>query len=131
MIDRRDRRSEALVLDPGVLREEPVCEFQSELAVERHGGVTVQPWRDRFLAAVATELHAVPDARSLPDASQPQAVVHLQKSRAASFDDLAEAWRLLEPGGPLLLTGPNTLGIVSAVKRLARQLGQEGVVVAN
>lgn len=119
------------MLDPGVLREETVCEFQSELAVERHGGVTVQPWRDRFLAAEAAELHAVADARALPDASQLQAVVHLQKSRAASFDDLAEAWRLLVPGGPLLLAGPNTLGIVSAVKRLARQLGQEGVVVAN
>lgn len=119
------------MLDPGVLRPGPVCELQSDLAVAAQGGVTVQPWRDRFRAAEEAGLVAVADARTLPAASWPQAVVHLQKSRAASFDDLAQAWRILEPGGPLVLSGPNTLGIVSAVKRLASQLDQEGVVVAN
>ncbi|HKK50366.1 MAG TPA: methyltransferase [Myxococcota bacterium] len=131
MAGRRDRRPEALVLDPGVLHEGPVCELQSDLAVEAHGGVSVQPWRDRYRAAEAFDLEVVADARVLPDASQRQAVVHLQKSRAATFDDLAQAWRILEPGGALVLVGPNTLGIVSAVKRLADQLGQEGIVVAN
>ena len=128
---RRDRRPEALVLDPGVLREGPVCEFQSDLGVEAHGGTVVQPWRDAFRAAEVAELPVVADARELSDACIAQAVVHLQKSRAATFDDLAQAWRMLEPGGQLLLAGSNTLGIVSAVKRLAGQLDQPGIVVAN
>ena len=129
--NRRDRRPEALVLDPGVLREGPVCEFQSDLGVEAQGGTVVQPWRDAFRAAEAAELHVVADARELADAAFSQAVVHLQKSRAATFDDLAQAWRILEPGGQLLLAGSNSLGIVSAVKRLAAQLGQAGIVTAN
>lgn len=129
--NRRDRRPEALALDPGVLREGPVCEFQSDLAVEAVGGSVVQPWRDAYRAAEASDLHAVASARELPNSAFPQAIVHLQKSRAASFDDLAQAWRVLEPGGQLLFAGTNSLGIVSAVKRLATQLDQSGIVISN
>jgi len=128
---RRDRRPEALILDPGVLRDGELCEFQSELGVEHCGGTVVQPWRDRFLAAQAAELHVLSDPRELPDAQFPQVAVHLQKSRAATFEDLRQAWRVLEPGGQLLLAGSNSLGVVSAVKRLAAQLAQSGIVVAN
>lgn len=131
MSGRRDRRPEALPLDAGVLREGAVCEFQSELAVEACGGTVVMPWRDRFRAAETAELNVVSEARDLADASFDQAVVHLQKSRAATFDDLAQAWRLLRPEGQLLFTGTNTLGVVSAVKRLAGQLEQPGIVVVN
>lgn len=128
---RRERRPEALVLDPGVLREGPVCEFGSDLAVEARGGTFVTPWRDRFRAAEVAELNVVPHARDLPAASFSQVIVHLQKSRAATFEDLAEAWRILSPGGQLLFTGTNSLGIVSAVKRLASQLDQTGIIVCN
>jgi 16S rRNA (guanine1207-N2)-methyltransferase len=128
---RRARRSESLVLDPDVLRPGPVCEFQSSLAVEAQGGVAIQPWRDLHLADEKAGIAVHADARGLESASFAQAIVHLQKSRAATFDDLAEAWRILTPGGELLFAGPNTLGVVSAVKRLAEQLGQPGVVVAN
>jgi 16S rRNA (guanine1207-N2)-methyltransferase len=128
---RRDRRPESLALDPDVLREGPVCEFQSDVAVAQRGGTSVQPWRDRFRAAQAEGLHVVDDARALREASYPQVLVHLQKSRAATADDLAQAWRVCEPGGQLLLAGPNRLGITSAVKKLASQLEQEGIVVAN
>lgn len=128
---RRDRRPEALILDPGVLRAGELCEFQSDLGVELCGGTVVQPWRDRFLAAQAAELQVVSDASELPDARFSQVAVHLQKSRAATFEDLRQAWRVLEPGGQLLLAGSNALGIVSAVKRLAGQLDQTGIVVAN
>ncbi|MAG33226.1 MAG: hypothetical protein CL908_20295 [Deltaproteobacteria bacterium] len=130
-MSRRDRRPESLPLDPGVLRDERVCEFQSQLAVEAHGGSVVQPWRDRFQAAETAELHVVRDANELADASFGQVVVHLQKSRAATFDDLTQAWRLLRDGGQLLFTGTNTLGVVSAVKRLASQLDEPGIIVAN
>jgi len=128
---RRDRRPEALPLDPGVLREGGVCEFQSDLAVIAQGGTVVQPWRDRFLAAKANELHVVDSARELADESFTQAVVHLQKSRAATFSDLREAWRILQPQGQLLFAGTNALGVVSAVKRLATQLDQTPIIVSN
>ena len=131
MSPRKARRSEALVLDPGVLRPGPVCEFQSSLAVAAQGGVAVQPWRDLFLADQAAGLAVHSNAREIASASFAQTIVHLQKSRAATFDDLTEAWRILAPGGELLLTGSNTLGVSSAVKRLSEALDQSGVVVAN
>lgn len=131
MSTRRERRPEALPLDEGVLREGPVCEFQSFHSVEAQGGVIVQPWRDAYRAAERAEFEVVSNAREIPDASYAQAVVHLQKSRAATFDDLRHAWRILQPGGQLLFTGTNTLGVTSAVKRLAQQLDQAGIIVAN
>jgi len=131
METRRDRRPEALVLDRGVLREGPVCEFQSDLAVEAAGGTVVHPWRDAFRRSEAAELHVVADARELPDAHYAQVIVHVQRGRPATFDDLAQAWRILESGGQFLIAGSNSLGIVSAVKRLAEQLDQKGIVVAN
>lgn len=131
MSPRRLRRSESLVLDPDVLRPGPVVEFGASLAVAAQGGIAVQPWRDLHQADRAAGLEVVTSGQALEGTSRPQAVVHLQKSRAATFDDLAEAWRILAPGGELLFAGPNTLGIVSAVKRLGTDLGQTGVVVAN
>jgi 16S rRNA (guanine1207-N2)-methyltransferase len=73
----------------------------------------------------------VKSGAELPDAHFGQAIVHLQKSRAASFEDLAQAWRALSMGGQLLLAGTNALGVVSAVKKLAEQLDQTPIVVAN
>lgn len=131
MSPRKLRRSESLVLDPDVLRPGPVCEFQSSQAVEAQSGIAIQPWRDVFLADQAAGISVASHAREVASASFAQAIVHLQKSRAATFDDLAEAWRILAPDGELLFAGPNTLGVVSAVKKLAEQLEQPGVVVAN
>ena len=131
MSPRKLRRSESLVLDPDVLRPGPVCEFQSSQAVRAQGGVAIQPWRDVFLADQAAGISVSSHAREIESASYAQAIVHLQKSRAATFDDLCEAWRILVPNGELLFAGPNTLGVVSAVKTLAEQLGQPGVVVSN
>ena len=131
MTSRRDRRPEALPLDPGVLREGPVCEFQSDLAVAAQGGIVVQPWRDRYLAAEAEDLQVLCSAREVADESFDQVVVHLQKSRTATFSDLKEAWRVLRPDGQLLFVGTNSLGVVSAVKKLAAQLEQTPIVVAN
>ncbi len=127
----RDRRPEALVLDPGVLREGSVCELGGQFAVEARGGVVVTPWRDRFRAAQAAELEVSDRADTLPDGAFTQVVVHLQKSRAATWSDLVEAWRLLAPEGQLLLCGTNALGVTSAVKRLASELAQDPIVVTN
>lgn len=130
-MSRRDRRPEALVLDEGVLRDGPVCEIGGSLAVEAKGGVVVTPWRDRFRTAEAAELEAVSDASEVADAGYAQVVVHLQKSLAATAHDLAEAWRILAPGGQLLFAGTNAVGVTSAVKRLAKELGQSPIVTTN
>lgn len=144
MADRRPKTP--LVLDTGVLQEEPVCEMQAFDAVAEVGGVAILPWRHDFLRAEAdaftpfddtappkagTDRQAMPESIGLPDASFSQCVVHLQKSRAGTWLDLAEAWRLLEPGGRLLLEGSNPLGIVSAVKRLGEELGQTPRILTN
>lgn len=130
-MSRRDRRPEALVLDEGVLREGTACEIGGTLAVEACGGVVVTPWRDRYRAAELAELPVMADPREVPDASHPQVVVHLQKGRAATAADLAQAWRILAPGGQLLFLGTNALGVTSAVKRLAAELDQSPIVVTN
>lgn len=129
--NRRNRNPETLPLDPDVLREGTICEFQADFAVLAQGGTVVQPWRDRYLAAEAADLHVVSSGREVADASFGQVLVHLQKSRSATFSDLQHAWRILKPDGQLLLAGTNSLGVVSAVKRLASQLEQTPIVVAN
>lgn len=127
----RERRPEALILDEGVLREGPVCEIGGDLAVEAIGGCVVTPWRDRFRVNEVAEHSVVSHAREVADASFTQVIVHLQKSRAATFCDLENAWRILAPGGQLLLSGSNSLGVTSAVKRLASELDQSPIVVTN
>ncbi|MFP6639214.1 MAG: methyltransferase, partial [Myxococcota bacterium] len=123
--------ADELVLDQGVLDERPICEFQAMRAVRHAGGVAVLPWRADWLEARARDLRAVAAADELLDARFSQCLVHLQKSRAATWLDLAQAWARLEPGGRLLLCGGNDLGVTSAVKRLARELEQTPRILAN
>ncbi len=130
-MSRRERNPEALVLDEGVLREGTVCEIGGALAVEACGGLVVTPWRDRYRAAEIAELEVAASTEGVGDESYPQVIVHLQKSRAATAIDLAEAWRILAPGGQLLFAGTNGVGVTSAVKRLAKQLDQSPIVVTN
>ena len=124
-------RNDPLELHPGVLSDEPLCEFGGFGAVERLGGRAVLPWRGAWLSAREAGIEAPSEATEIEDGRFGQCLVHLQKGRAANEYDLAEAWRLLAPGGRLLLVGPNALGIVSAVKRLARVLDQPARIVAN
>lgn len=120
-----------LVHDEGVLEEGPVCEFQGMQAVRHVGGVAVLPWRADWLEARARDLRSFSADEELLDARFSQCLVHLQKSRAATWLDLAHAWARLEPGGRLLFCGGNDLGVTSAVKRLARELGQTPRILAN
>jgi 16S rRNA (guanine1207-N2)-methyltransferase len=76
-------------------------------------------------------MSVVADAAELSERLYPQAVVHLQKSRDATWSALAQAWSRLEPGGHLLLCGGNELGVKSAVRRLEEELGQRAAIVAN
>jgi 16S rRNA (guanine1207-N2)-methyltransferase len=123
--------ADELIFDPGVLKDEALCEFQGYGAAERHGGVAILPWRAAWLEATAAGVAALGSAPSRDEGSFRQGLVHLQKSRAATWRDLGHAWQLIEPGGRLLVCGGNELGIRSAVKRLNRELGQEARVLAN
>lgn len=122
--------AEALA-DAGVLGPQACLEFAGSDAVRLRGGVAVLPWRDRYLAAIAAGLAAQPSPEGLPAGAFPQAVVHLQKGRAATTVDLAHAWSLLPQGGHLLMCGDNDLGIISFAKRVGEELGQPGEVLAN
>jgi 16S rRNA (guanine1207-N2)-methyltransferase len=121
-----------LVADPGVLASTPTGEWGGFGAVQRVGGAAVLPWRRDWLDARRAGVEAHADARTLDTGRRfAQCLVHLQKSRDATWNDLVAAWARLEPGGRLLLCGGNALGVASAVKRLARDLEQPGRVLAN
>ena len=123
--------NQQLAADPGVLEPEPVCEFQGYESARNEGSVAVLPWRSESQAASALGIRTVRSAAELGDERFGQCLVHLQKSRAATWSDLAAAWHLLKPGSRLLLCGGNSLGITSAVKRLAKELGQQPQVLTN
>ncbi|MCH2186430.1 methyltransferase, partial [Myxococcota bacterium] len=129
MVNRHDPTD--LISDPGVLQSDPLLEWGGWRGVEQREGVCILPWRADWLSAQARKLEAFPDVHALGPAQFRQTLVHLQKSRDATWNDLRGAWGRLEPGGRLLLCGGNDLGIVSAVKRLARELDQVPQVLSN
>ncbi|MDG2049711.1 MAG: methyltransferase [Myxococcota bacterium] len=129
MADRHDPTE--LIADPGVLEASPLLELGGWRGVEQREGVCILPWRADWLSARARKLEAYPDAESLGPEPFNQALVHLQKSRDATWNDLRTAWQRLETGGRLLFCGGNDLGIVSAVKRLARELDQAPQILSN
>jgi 16S rRNA (guanine1207-N2)-methyltransferase len=120
-----------LVTDPGVLEPRPTLEVFGSVAVAAVGGVAILPHRGRWLAARGGGI----EARGWfdPNAGGPfdQAVVHLQKGRAATEQAVVEAWGRLEPGGRLLLAGGNDLGVKSAVKRFSAAFGEDPEILAN
>ena len=84
--------AEELVLDEGVLEDARVCEFQGMQAVRRCGGLSVLSWRADWHKAEAYELRSVSSGSQLQDARFAQCLVHLQKSRPATWQDLGHAW---------------------------------------
>ena len=123
--------SSALLLDSGILTDDPVLELYGWKAVEARGGLAVLPWRDDWLEALGAGVEAVGLAGRVAEGAFSQAVVHLQKGRAATQEGLSTAWKNLGLGGRLLLVGGNELGIKSAVKRLGQELGQGGDLLVN
>lgn len=117
--------------DPGVLDPASTLEVFGFAANGTTGGISVLPLRTDWLRAREARLGAVSNWTDVPDLRFPQAVVHLQKSRAATWHALGEAWARLEPGGRLLLVGGNDLGVKSAVKRLSGELDQPAELLAN
>jgi len=111
--------------------DDPVLEFYGWKAVEPRGGLAVLPRRDDWLEALAAGVEAVGLPDRVAEGTFSQAVIHLQKGRAATQEGLATAWKNLAPGGRLLLVGGNELGIKSAVKRLAVELDQEETLLMN
>ena len=117
-------------LDAGVIVAEPLVEWNGWQAVRRHGGVAILPWRGDHLAATAEKIINRSDGK-VPEGSFSQALVRIQKGREATWQTLHDAWRALIPGGRLLVTGSNELGIITWVKRLAAVLQQPVEVLAN
>lgn len=131
-MSRRKRASSSeLITDPGVLYSTPTLEVFDDRAVTAVGGTAVLPHRGRWLRAVQQGLDSVGWFGDVSNRRFTQAVVHLQKGKAATEAALAEVWRRLEPGGRLLLVGGNELGVRSAVKRLSTVLGAPAEIVAN
>ena len=120
-----------ILLDSGVLSDDPVLELYGWKGVEARGGLAVLPRRDQWLQAMGAGVEAVGLPDRVAEGVFSQAVVHLQKGRAATQEGLSTAWKNLAPGGRLLLVGGNELGIKSAVKRLAQELGQEETLLVN
>ncbi len=123
--------ADELIFDEGVLAPEPLVEFQGDHGAAHTGGLAILPWRGPWLEAEASGTRAVAAAPDPSEAQFGQALVHVQKSRAATWRDLGAAWELLETGGRLLVCGGNDLGITSVVKRLAEQLGQPARILSN
>lgn len=120
-----------LLGDPGVLAPTPTLEFGGFGAAGATEGEAVLPWRADWLTAEHHAVRAHAAATGIGERRFGQCVVHLQKSRDATWSDLGRAWDHLEPGGRLLFVGGNALGVVSAVKRLAGELGQPIRVLTN
>ncbi len=120
-----------LLGDPGVLKSTPTLEIFGHKAVGAVGGVAILPNRGAYLIARRSKLAARGWFDDSTQGPYHQAVVHLQKGRAATEEGLFEAWSRLSPGGRLLLAGGNELGVKSAVKRLAGELNQPAEIVAN
>jgi 16S rRNA (guanine1207-N2)-methyltransferase len=120
-----------LLSDPGVLDHVPTLEVFGFAAVTTTGGAPVLPLRTEWLQAREDRIEAVSNWADVSAGRWAQAVVHLQKGRAATWQGLSEAWRRLDPGGRLLLVGANELGVKSAVKRLSGELDQPPQILAN
>jgi len=127
----RKRNPADLLEDDGVLGKAPLLEIFHWRAVAARGGLAVLPLRSEWLDALAEGVEAVSLPEKIGDISFAQAVVHLQKGRAATAEGLHAAWNALLPGGRLFLPGSNELGIKTAVKNLARDLGQNPEILAN
>ena len=121
----------SLVGDPGVLESTPTLEVFGHRAVTAGDGIAIVPNRGEFLTARESRLTARGWFDDTTRGPYEQAVVHLQKGRAATEEGIYEAWSRLSPGGRILLAGGNDLGIKSAVKRLSGELDQPAEILAN
>lgn len=121
-----------LLADPGVLIDRPCAEWGGTTAVERVGGWAILPLKGDCQRARG-RVDAAPDPSAVEGGlgELAQAVVHVHKSRAGTWADLAAAWSTLASGGRLIVVGPNELGIATTAKRLGKELGQQPEVVAN
>jgi 16S rRNA (guanine1207-N2)-methyltransferase len=131
MLRRSRSRPNELLTDEEVLDPVPTLEVFGSAGVTAVGGEAILPHRGEWLRARERGLFPRGWFDDQRQTCFHQAVVHLQKGRAATEDGLARAWSRLEGGGRLLLAGGNELGIKSAVKRLATTLNAPADILAN
>lgn len=114
-----------LLHDEGVLLPSPVLELFDWDVVRSLGGLAVLPLKGEWLRATAAGVEAVSLSEKIRGERFSQAIVHLQKGKAATAEGVSAAWNALENGGRLLLVGSNDLGIKSAIRKLGTMLRQE------
>ncbi len=131
MSRRPSSRPFELLTDEGVLDPAPTLEVFGSAGVSKVGGEAILPHRGEWLRARENGLSATGWFGDEPQSRFSQAVVHLQKGRAATQEGLARAWSRLDAGGRLLLAGGNDLGIKSAVKRLSTVFDEPAEIVTN
>lgn len=108
----------------------PVLEFQGWRTAARTQGLAILPWRGVMLEAQAAGVRTAPSADAAGD-GWACALVEVQKGRAATETDLAQAWRRLRVGGHLYLLGANDLGVVTYGRRFGRAVDQEAEKIAT
>ncbi len=126
----RADRYEDLILDPEVLRPEPIFEVGGYSAVSEVGGQALIFWRSDYLRA-GTDLSSNFIQTPPHPASFTQAVVRVSKGRVANEVAISLAWNALQLHGRLLVHGTNELGIVSLGKRLAEIIQQQPTILVN
>lgn len=112
----------------GALGADPIVEFGGYVGVQALGGTAVLPWRADHLAAVTADVKSVA-AISAHQQAVHTAIVHVQKSRDATWTDLADAWARIGVNGRLFVVGSNALGVRSVAKRLGEQLAATPLVL--
>ena len=120
-----------LLCDEGVLHAVATCEWHGWNAVARLGGIAVLPWRAAARAAQAADVQVIAPVIASAATRYAQVVVRIGKGRAATAADLAAAWQVLAPGGRLVISGTNDVGISTWAKRVSLLLGVSGTVLAN
>lgn len=126
-LDHAAAAAQPILWDAGVLGDGPVCELGGWAGAGRHA---LLPLRADALRARACGVTVLEDGGTSVGPFA-QCVVHLQKSRSATLQDVATAVTMLAADGELLVIGYNALGIRSFGKQLDRLLATDGKVRSN
>lgn len=123
-------RLEQLILDSHALTGRVVEFFGWRLAAAVGGAARV-PRRDDWRQAQRNGVAVARWSDEAEAGSADAVVVHLQKGREATAEGLALAWRVLRPGGILVLAGVNELGVKTVIRRLSADLDQDPELLAR
>ncbi|MEL6919554.1 MAG: class I SAM-dependent methyltransferase [Pseudomonadota bacterium] len=81
----------------------------------------VQPWRDRYLT-LRSAGYGVDSRRDEDAQNYPFALITVGKHRGETERDIAQAFRLIDDGGPIIIGGPKRAGAAAVKKWLSQSL---------